>query len=122
MKVLIVDDEKGIQRLFLQRLRKAIKSKQLTLCFAQSGQEAIEMLEQLGLSDLMILSDVNMPHMSGLELLKIVKAQYPKIKVFMITAYSDEKNRQQAKTYGADGYLTKPLDFKLLRNKLNIPI
>jgi len=114
-------DEQNIERLFLQRFRKAIKANQLTLYFAASGQAALEFLEEHGWSDIMILSDVNMPNMSGLELLKRIKKNYPSIQVFMLTAYSDEKNRQQANIYGADGYLTKPLDFKLLKAQLNLP-
>lgn len=122
MKILIVDDEKSVQRLFSQRFRKEVKSKKLALYFAGSGQEALNILAQLGPSDIMILSDINMPTMSGLELLTIIKRQYPNIAVFMLTAYSDEKNRHQAELLGADGYLTKPLDFKLLKQLLNIAI
>lgn len=121
MKILIVDDEKSIQRLFLQRFRKLIKAKKLTLFFATTGLEALNLLDTIGLSDLMILSDVNMPNMTGLELLKIIKEKYPCIAIYMLTAYSDEKNRQQATQLGADGYLTKPIDFKTLREQLNIP-
>ena len=69
----------------------------------------------------MILSDINMPNMSGLELLKIIKQLYPSILVYMLTAYDDKENKEQANRLGANGYLTKPIDFAFLKQQLNIP-
>ena len=122
MKILIVDDEMSIQRLFLQRFRKEIKANILTLYFANSAKEALSLLNQFGQSDWMILSDINMPNMSGLELLKIVKQLYPSIAVYMLTAYDDNENREQANRLGASGYLTKPINFSFLKQQLNIPV
>ena len=121
MKILIVDDEIGVQRLFLQRFRKEIKANSLTLYFANSAKEALGLLNQFGASDWMILSDINMPNMSGLELLKIIKQLYPSILVYMLTAYDDKENKEQANRLGANGYLTKPIDFAFLKQQLNIP-
>ncbi len=118
MQILIVDDEQNIERLFLQRFRKEIKMGTIELHFAFSGVEALDFLANNDCSDLLILSDVNMPNMSGLELLKIVKSEYPTLKVYMLTAYSDEKNRQQALALGASDFLNKPVNFNLLKEKI----
>ena len=116
MKVLIVDDEKDIQRLYEQRFRKERRSNQIELHFAFSVQDAIHFLEQKDADDLqMILSDINMPGMSGLELLNIVRENHPNLKIYMITAYDDVHNRQKAMILGATDYLTKPIDFKVLK-------
>lgn len=117
-KLLIVDDEKDVQRLFEQRFRREKRSGQITLHFAFSGKEALQFLKQEVDQTLILLSDINMPQMNGLELLKTVKEQYPHLKVFMITAYGDQKNRQQAFDFGANDYLTKPIDFRGLKEKI----
>lgn len=118
MKILIVDDEKDVQRLFEQRFRKERRSGKLEFFFAFSGKEALEFLEQGGGELTMILSDINMPNMSGLELLEIVRSEYPALMVYMITAYGDEINRNRAMSMGATDYLVKPLDFNSLKQKL----
>lgn len=119
MKILVVDDEKDVQRLFEQRFRKERRSGEVELFFAGSGQEALEFLAQKKGSGLaLILSDINMPQMSGLELLQTVREQYPGLKIFMITAYSDEETRRQAMELGADAFFGKPLDFQALKEKL----
>ena len=118
MQILIVDDERSIERLFLQRFRKEIRMGKIELHFAFSGAEALDFLANNDWSDLLILSDVNMPNMSGLELLRIVKSEYPTLKVYMLTAYSDEKNRQQALALGASDFLNKPVNFNLLKEKI----
>jgi CheY-like chemotaxis protein len=83
---------------------------------------ALELLEQLrNRTEYLILTDINMPGMSGIELLKNIKAKYPELKVFMITAYGDEQNFNAAKSLGADDYFTKPLQFELLKEKLSYP-
>jgi len=121
MKILVVDDEKDIQALFEQRFRKEIREKQLEFVFAFSGDEALTYLNQVNHEVVLILSDINMPGMSGLELLRRIKQKYitPPPVVMMITAYSDAENHQAATELGAEGLLTKPLDFGLLKEKLN---
>ncbi|MEO7313569.1 MAG: response regulator [Ginsengibacter sp.] len=120
MKILVVDDEADMQPLFEQHFRKEIKSSEMNFVFAQSGSEALEILNHENHEFILILSDINMPGMSGLELLQTVKEKYllPPPKVIMITAYGDEYNYQQAMNFGADDFLTKPLDFKELKLKL----
>ena len=120
MKILVVDDEKDVKDLFLQRFRKEIRKGELTFVFAFSGEEALETLDTLQQETVLILSDINMPGMSGLELLKNIKTTYvaPPPVVMMITAYGDDENFNTAKSLGADDFLTKPVDFKVLKEKL----
>ncbi|MEO7121431.1 MAG: response regulator [Ginsengibacter sp.] len=120
MKVLVVDDEKDVKILFEQRFRKEIKSGEMNLAFAFSGEDALSYMKDHNHEAVLILSDINMPGMSGLELLKHIKEKYekPPPVVMMITAYGDDENYKQAMTLGADDFLTKPLDFNLLKNKL----
>ena len=120
MKILVVDDEKDVQVLFQQRFRKEIKNELLEFVFAFSGEEAVQTLKTMEQGAVLILSDINMPGMSGLELLAHIKENYasPSPVVMMITAYGDEENRRTAERLGADEFLTKPLDFILLKNKL----
>jgi CheY-like chemotaxis protein len=121
MKILVVDDEKDVKDLFLQRFRKEIKNNQINFEFAFSGEEALSYLSQHKQEAVLILSDINMPGMSGLELLERIKKEYhkPPPVVMMITAYGDAENFDTAKKLGADDFLTKPLDFKLLKEKLS---
>ena len=119
MKILIVDDEKGIERLFQQRFRKEIRNGKVELFFALSGDEALDFLDEGGAQHLtLILSDINMPRISGLELLSKIKSRYPFLKVIMITAYDDEKNRNKAMLLGASDYITKPIDFDDLKSRI----
>lgn len=119
MKILVVDDEVDVKILFEQRFRKERRSGQVDLRFAHSGEEALDFLEEGGTADIaLILSDINMPGMNGLQLLKILREKYANLKVFMITAYGDDNNRRQAEEYGADDYLTKPLDFSNLKERI----
>jgi len=120
MKILVVDDEKDVKTLFEQRFRKEIRSGEHNFVFAFSGSEALKTLESLEQEAVLILSDINMPGMTGLELLETIKTEYkkPPPVVMMITAYGDEENFNTAKRLGADDFLTKPLDFKLLKSKL----
>ncbi len=122
MKVLVVDDEPDMKTLFEQRFRKEIKSQQVDFAFANSGEEALKYLNENNHQAVLILSDINMPGMSGLELLKQIKEHYetPPPVVMMITAYGDNENYTQAMQLGADDFLTKPIDFTLLKEKLNI--
>lgn len=120
MKVLVVDDEKDVQVLFEQRFRKEIKSGEMDLAFAFSGEEALEYMNEHDHEAVLILSDINMPGMSGLELLKHIKEKFEKPPpiVMMITAYGDDENYNQAMKLGADDFLTKPVDFISLKEKL----
>jgi CheY-like chemotaxis protein len=120
MKVLVVDDEKDVQTLFEQRFRKEIKSGEMKFVFAFSGEEALSYLNLHEHEAVLILSDINMPGMSGLELLAHIKQKYykPPPVVMMITAYGDAENYNTAKELGADDFLTKPVDFTLLKDKL----
>ena len=120
MKLLVVDDERDVQFLFQQKFRKEIKSGEIQIFFALNGITALELIESFeNRTDYLILTDINMPEMSGFELLKKVKTKYPELKVFMITAYGDEHNLNFAKSLGADEYFTKPLQFDVLKEKLN---
>lgn len=119
MKIIVVDDEEDIQSLFQQKFRKEIKAGQVEFIFFLSAETAIDYLQNEGqASVVLILSDINMPGMNGLELLKIIKQKFSDIKVFMITAYSDDANYQIAKANGADDYIRKPVDFKNLKEKV----
>ncbi|MDE3248797.1 MAG: response regulator [Bacteroidota bacterium] len=122
MKILVVDDELDVKALFEQRFRKEIRNGLVNFAFAFSGEEALQYLEQYGHEAVLILSDINMPGMSGLELLdKIKHGQLQPIPiVMMITAYGDEENFKAAKRLGADDFLTKPVDFTVLKEKLKI--
>ena len=120
MKILVVDDELDMQQLFEQRFRKEIKSGEFEFVFTFSGLQAIEYLNKVPHEVVLILSDINMPGMSGFELLSVIKKKYtkPPPVVMMITAYGDEENRNQSVEMGADDFLTKPIDFVLLKEKL----
>jgi CheY-like chemotaxis protein len=120
MKILVVDDEHDIQALFVQRFRREIKSHEMEFSFVYSGEEALAFMNNHNHEAVLILSDINMPGMSGLELLKRIKQKYenPPPVVMMITAYGDEENYQKSLSYGADDFLTKPLDFSTLKEKL----
>ncbi len=119
-KILVVDDEKDVQLLFQQRFRKEIRKGELDFQFAFSGEEALQILDKMNHETVLILSDINMPGMSGLELLKTIKKDYdnPPPVVMMVTAYGDQENYDTAKRLGADDFLTKPVDFKMLKEKL----
>lgn len=120
MKILVVDDERDVQVLFEQRFRKEIKSGEMGFLFAFSGEEALGCLQQHRHEAVLILSDINMPGMSGLELLRHIKERYekPPPVVMMITAYGDGENYNEAMKLGADDFLTKPIDFISLKEKL----
>lgn len=120
MNILVVDDESDIQPLFKQRFRKEIKSGDVVLDFALSGEEAVRYLASEESEVVLILSDVNMPGMSGLELLRHIRESHGTAPPFvmMITAYGDDTSFQQSMRLGANDFLTKPLDFKLLKEKL----
>jgi len=119
MIVLVVDDEQDIETLFQQKFRREIKEGKFTFRFALSGEEALRFLESHSATELvLILSDINMPGMTGLELLKRIKEKYGKQKVFLVTAYGDEHSYQQAIAAGADDFVGKPIDFDDLKKKM----
>ena len=120
MKIMVVDDEEDVQLLFRQKFRKEIRNGQIKFHFVLSAPEALEYLESQSKNNcvVLILSDINMPGMNGLELLKIIKERLPHLKVFMITAYGDQENYRIAMEYGADDYLHKPVEFDKLKDKI----
>ena len=120
MKILVVDDEKDVQILFEQRFRKEMRSGEMEFAFAFSGEDALTYLKGYDHEAVLILSDINMPGMSGLELLRHIKEKHhePPPVVMMITAYGDADNYNTAMKLGADDFLTKPLDFSTLKEKL----
>ena len=122
MKILVVDDEADVKPLFMQRFRKEIGSHELEFDFALSGEEALVYLKEKHSEVVLILSDINMPGMSGIELLSKIRHEYetPPPVVMMITAYADDENHRQAIENGANDFLTKPLDFNLLKEKLKV--
>ncbi len=123
MKIMIVDDERDVEILFRQQFRKEVKDGRVELCYAFSGEEALEYLQAENPPHVAcILSDINMPGITGLDLLKMVKEKYPAIRVSMITAYGDEVNYRTAISTGAEHYFTKPIDFAQVKKEvLNAP-
>jgi CheY-like chemotaxis protein len=119
IKILIVDDESDVEFLFKSKFRKQIKEEEIELFFAFSGEDAFNLLLNMEHPNVaLILSDINMPGISGFELLEKIKAKFPQIRVMMITAYGDPENKAKAIELGADDLLSKPLDFALLEEKL----
>jgi CheY-like chemotaxis protein len=111
MKFLVVDDERDVEILFRQKLRKEIKSGEIDIEFAFSGQEALEILRgNKPPAVVYIFSDINMPGMTGIDLLEKVKIEFPGIKVSMISAYGDSENYERAMSSGAKGFFTKPIE------------
>lgn len=120
ISILVVDDELDVADLFRRRFRREIREGTYSIHFALSGHEAMELLDQELEPELMlILSDINMPGMNGLELLGQVKNAQPSLPVVMITAYGDEENRNKAHSLGAAEFLTKPIEFDALRNTIS---
>jgi CheY-like chemotaxis protein len=118
--ILVVDDEPDVENLFRQQFRRDIRSGRFVMEFATSAPEALERAKTMVDPSLsLILSDINMPGMSGLEMLPKVKAARPNVPVIMITAYGDEATKKKATELGAAGLLTKPIDFGLLRGEID---
>lgn len=119
MKVLIVDDELDVEQLYRQRFRKEIKSGEIEMKFAFSANQAMEYIAQLAPMDIvLVLSDINMPGLTGFDLLKFIREKYSHLKVVMVSAYGDSDNMNKASSLGAAGFLVKPIDFTILKEKI----
>jgi CheY-like chemotaxis protein len=118
--ILVVDDEPDVEVLFRQQFRRDLRVGRYTMEFAQSAPAALQRItDATGASLILILSDINMPGMTGLEMLPKAKAVRPNVPVIMITAYGDAETKQKALANGAEALLTKPIDFALLRNEID---
>ena len=118
--ILVVDDEPDVEVLFRQQFRRDLRAERFTMEFAQSGPAALQRINDAeGVSLILILSDVNMPGMNGLELLPKAKALRPDVPVIMITAYGDAETKRKALENGAEALLTKPIDFVTLRTEID---
>jgi CheY-like chemotaxis protein len=121
--ILVVDDEPDVELLFRQQFRRELRAGRFTMEFAQSAASALERIDQAdGASLILILSDINMPGMSGLELLPKAKAARPDVPVIMITAYGDAETMRRALENGAEALLTKPIDFAMLRGEIDVRV
>jgi CheY-like chemotaxis protein len=119
MSILVVDDEPDVAELFRQRFRREARQGTYVLHFSYSGEEALAKLDDGIRPELIgILSDINMPGMDGLALLREIKQRWPELPVMMVTAYGDDARRRRADEYGAAEFLTKPVDFELLKTRL----
>src|SRR5689334_5066337 len=119
VRVLVVDDEPDVEPLFRQQFRREIRDGLYRLEFALSGETALDMLGgHVGEEIILLVADINMPGMSGLDLLPIVKTRRPDLPVFMISAYGDADTVTAARARGADEFLTKPVDFAKLRRNI----
>ena len=118
--VLVVDDEPDVEALFRQQFRRDLRAQRFVMDFANSAADALALVAStIEQSLILILSDINMPGMTGLEMLPRVKEMRPEVPVIMITAYGDPDTRRKALESGASGLLTKPIDFTLLREEID---
>ena len=117
--IIVVDDEPDVFELFRQRFRLESRQGTYVMHFAASGEAALELLSgEIDPGVIVILSDINMPGMDGLELLGEIKQRFPDLPVMMVTAYGDEERRRRAAEYGAAEFITKPVDFDQLKAQL----
>jgi CheY-like chemotaxis protein len=120
MLILVVDDEADIEMLFRQQFRRDLRADRFTMEFAQSAPMALQCIADVGdRSLILVLSDINMPGMTGLELLRKAKALRPDVPIVMITAYGDAETKRKALESGAEALLTKPIDFGALRSEID---
>ena len=118
--ILVVDDEPDVEALFRQQFRRDLRAQRFNMEFAKSAADALERVAGTSeRSPILIFSDINMPGMTGLEMLPRVKALHPEIPVIMITAYGDSETRRKALEQGASDLVTKPIDFSLLRSEID---
>ena len=123
LRIRVVDDEPDVEVLFRQQFRRDLREGRFTMEFARSAPAALQRItDAAGASIILILSDINMPGMSGLELLPKAKAMRPDIPIIMITAYGDADTKRQAIENGAEALLTKPIDFGMLRSEIDIRV
>jgi CheY-like chemotaxis protein len=116
----VVDDEPDVEALFRQQFRRDLRSQRFVMDFANSAADALTRVDATSDNSLiLILSDINMPGMTGLEMLPKVKEMRPDVPVIMITAYGDADTRRKALEKGASGLLTKPIDFAVLREEID---
>jgi CheY-like chemotaxis protein len=121
--ILVVDDEPDVEVLFRQQFRRDLRSGRFTMEFARSAAMALQRITDAeGISIILILSDINMPGMNGLELLPRAKAMRPDVPVIMITAYGDAGTKRKALENGAEALLTKPIDFATLRSEIDMRV
>jgi CheY-like chemotaxis protein len=121
--VLVVDDEPDVEVLFRQQFRRELRTDRFTMEFAQSAPMALQRITDAGdRSLILILSDINMPGMSGLELLPKAKALRPDIPIIMITVYADAETKRRALENGAEALFTKPIDFATLRSEIDMRV
>ena len=119
VSILVVDDETDVAELFRQRFRREVRQGLYVLHFAYSAEEALATLDgEIEPQLIVILSDINMPGMDGLALLREIKTRRPDLPVMMVTAYGDEERRRRAAEYGAAEFVTKPVDFDFLKERL----
>jgi CheY-like chemotaxis protein len=119
VSILVVDDEADVAELFRQQFRREVRQGHYVMHFAQSAEEALGKLEDGIRPELIVvLSDINMPGMDGLGLLRKVKEQHADLPVIMVTAYGDDERRRKASEFGAAEFVTKPVDFNLLKQQL----
>lgn len=118
--IVVVDDEPDVEDMFRQQFRRDLRAGRFTMEFALSATAALEQVKAIpDPSLILILSDINMPGMTGLEMLPKVKAERPNVPVIMITAYGDDETKRRARELGAAGLLPKPIDFGLLRQEID---
>ena len=118
--VLVVDDEPDVEALFRQQFRRDLRAQRFVMDFASSAPDALARIAAtIEQSLILILSDINMPGMTGLEMLPKVKEIRPEVPVIMITAYGDPDTRRKALEGGASGLLTKPIHFTVLREEID---
>jgi CheY-like chemotaxis protein len=121
--ILVVDDEPDVEFLFRQQFRRDLRADRFAMEFAQSAPIALQCIADAGDRPLiLILSDINMPGMSGLELLPKAKARRPDVPIIMVTAYGDAETRRKALENGAEALLTKPIDFGTLRSEIDLRV
>jgi len=114
-RLLVVDDEQDVPDLFRQRFRRELKAGKVFLAFAANGVEALDILRDKEQFDI-VLSDINMPELGGLELLEVIRKEWPELPVVLVSAYSGQTNRERAISHGAREFVSKPVDFGHLRS------